>query len=90
MGLNSLAENYAARHRLAVHRPLSFRLSQSMTVETPPSGIESLLPPSGTSYKSLALPAYAHHRGYTTQTVPLTSRQSRNQALRIETSCKVY
>ena len=95
LGLNSLAENVLELPELQdigwrSTNPCPHRFSQSMTVDTPASGIESLLPPSGTSYKTPALPAYAHHRGCTTQTVPLVSRQSRNQALRIETSCKVY
>ena len=73
MGLTSLAENVLELPELSMLQdigwrstdPCPHRFSQSMTVATPASGIESLLPPRGTSYKSPALPAHAHQRGCT-------------------------
>ena len=61
LGLTSLAENVLELPELSMLQdigwrstdPCPHRFSQSMTVDTPASGIESLLPPSGTSYKSV-------------------------------------
>ena len=68
LGLDIFAENVLELPELSMLRssdPCPHRFSQSMTLDTPASGIESVWPPSGTSYKSPALPAHAHQCGCT-------------------------
>ena len=76
LGLNSLAENVLEMPELSMLQdigwrstdPCRHRFSQSMTVDTPASGIESLLPWSGTSYKyGIRPPTWLHWPHYVKQ-----------------------